>query len=438
VSKSAYLMVATTAIALLATIGASGVAGATLDWEWSVPIMADAGVEGGNTYLAFGIYPDATDGYDSGIDLLSPPPGPGVLFEAYFSIVHTLFPRLYKDLRGQVPNEWTLKMRSTDEDIELSWNTDDVPQGVRITLVGAEAEIDMKAVNSITLSAGTQTMTIVAEQIEIDKYDLTISSTSGGSVTEPGEGTFPYDEGTTVNLVVETEEGYRFARWTGDVDTVANVNAASTTITMQGDYTITANFATPPIQYNLTIFSTSGGSVTEPGEGTFAYDEGMVVSLVAEAEEDYRFVNWTGDVNTAADVEAASTTITMQGDYTITANFAVSPVEHSLNISSTSGGSVITPGEGAFAYDEGTVVNLVGEAEEGYRFVSWTGDVCDIAIVKAAITTITMQGNYSISANFERIPPVNWTIIGGIIAVVVVAGLVIFSARRRIKGPEYG
>jgi hypothetical protein len=77
----------------------------------------------------------------------------------------------------------------------------------------------------------------------------------------------------------------------------------------------------PPPQYELTISSTEGGSVIWPGEGTFTYDEGDEVELVAEAEEGYYFVNWIGDVGTIADVEAAATIITMNGDYSITANF---------------------------------------------------------------------------------------------------------------------
>ncbi len=150
-------------------------------------------------------------------------------------------------------------------------------------------------------------------------YDLTIASTAGGSVTTPGEGTFNYDEGTVVNLVAEAEEGYRFVNWTGNVSTITDVNAAATTITMNGGYSITAEFVK---QYDLTISSTAGGSITTPGEGTFTYDKGTVVNLVAEVEEGYHFVNWTGNVGTIANVNSASTTITMNGDYTITANFA--------------------------------------------------------------------------------------------------------------------
>ena len=232
-------------------------------------------------------------------------------------------------------------------------------------------------------------------------YELTISSTEGGDVTTPGEGTSTYDGVTMVDLVATPDPGYQFVNWTGDVDTIADVYAASTTITMNGDYSITAEFAW---QYDLSISSTEGGDVTEPGEGVFPRGEGSVVNLVAEPEEGYLFVEWTGDVGTIADVYAASTTITMNGDYSITANFGqIPPEQFTLTISSTAGGSVTTPGDGTFAYDEGAIVNLAAEADEGYQFLNWTGDVSTIPAVNATTTTITMNGDYSITANFVAV-----------------------------------
>ncbi|MCK4303988.1 MAG: right-handed parallel beta-helix repeat-containing protein, partial [Candidatus Eisenbacteria sp.] len=71
---------------------------------------------------------------------------------------------------------------------------------------------------------------------------LTISSTGVGSVRTPGEGAFTYDTGTEVELVASTGFLYHFDKWTGDVGTIADVNSATTTITMNGDYSITANF----------------------------------------------------------------------------------------------------------------------------------------------------------------------------------------------------
>jgi uncharacterized repeat protein (TIGR02543 family) len=123
-------------------------------------------------------------------------------------------------------------------------------------------------------------------------------------------------------LVATPASGYRFVNWTGNVGTIANVSAASTTITINGSYSITANFEELP-EYELTISSTAGGSATTPGEGTFTYYAGTVVSLAATPASGYAFAGWTGDVGTIANVSAAYTTITMNDDYSLTANFEV-------------------------------------------------------------------------------------------------------------------
>lgn len=157
------------------------------------------------------------------------------------------------------------------------------------------------------------------------------------------------------------------------------------------------------VVYDLIISSTEGGSVTIPSEGTITYDEGEVVNLEATPDVGYRFVNWTGDVDDIADVEDATTTITMNDSYSITANFEeIHEDQYNLIISSTIGGEVTAPGEGIFNYDEGTDVNLVAVADEGYQFNSWTGDVDDIANIEDATTTVTMNQDCSLTANFEE------------------------------------
>jgi hypothetical protein len=266
---------------------------------------------------------------------------------------------------------------------------------------------DVDTVANVNAASTSITMngdySITANFEELAEYDLTTSSTTGGWVTVPGEGTFTYYDGTVVNLVATANSGYYFINWTGDVDTTANVNAPSTTVTMNDNYSVTANFQhIPPGKVALTTSSTGGGSVTTPGEGAFLYNGGEVVNLVATPVTGYTFVDWTGNVGTIANVNAPSTTITMNGDYSITANFM--PV-YDLTISVTAGGSVTVPGEGTFTYDGGTVANLVATANNGYYFVNWTGDVDTIADVSAPTTTVTMNDNYSVTANFEQIPP---------------------------------
>jgi len=132
------------------------------------------------------------------------------------------------------------------------------------------------------------------------------------------------------------------------------------------------------------------------------YTAGTVVSISAVPNQGYVFANWTAPAGTLGSATTANTTFTMPAqNVTVTANFVLSPpAQHNLTISSTAGGSVTTPGEGVFTYDEGVVVNLVAEAGEGYWFVEWTGDVSTVADVYSAVTNITMNGDYQITANF--------------------------------------
>ena len=238
----------------------------------------------------------------------------------------------------------------------------------------------------------------------VNQYSLTISSTPGGNVTSPGEGTYIYKAGTVVNLIAQADTGnhYQFLNWTGNATSaIGNITAASTNITMDDSYSITANFALEPGWYSLTISSTPGGNVTEPGMGTtYVYGNSTVINLTAVNYTGYQFVGWTGNVGTIGNVTAANTTITMNGSYSITASFALEPGWYSLTISSTPGGSVTEPGEGTYVYSNNTVVPLVAEADTGYQFVGWTGNVGTIGNVTAANTTITMNGSYYITANF--------------------------------------
>ena len=76
----------------------------------------------------------------------------------------------------------------------------------------------------------------------------------------------------------------------------------------------------------LTIDSTEGGSVTVPGEGTFTYFATQCcpgTELVAEAEEGYRFVEWTctGHVGGGIDPDSPITYIQIGGDASVTAHF---------------------------------------------------------------------------------------------------------------------
>lgn len=84
------------------------------------------------------------------------------------------------------------------------------------------------------------------------QYTLTVASGTGGSVF-PAAGDHTYSTGQVVDIKATPGEGYNFVKWTGDVSTVANVNAATTKITMDGDCSIKANFEAQPWDSTITL-----------------------------------------------------------------------------------------------------------------------------------------------------------------------------------------
>lgn len=235
-----------------------------------------------------------------------------------------------------------------------------------------------------------------------DQYNLTISSTSGGSVTTPGEGIYSYDYNASVPVTATANSGYHFVSWTGtavDAGKVTNPNSASTTVRIGAkNYTLAANFAIN--RHTLTTSSTSGGAVTSPGEGIFEYDYGTQVNLIATPEDaNHVFVNWSGEM---ADPNSASTSVTVTQDMEITANFEA--ITYTLEITTSIGGSVVEPNEGIHEYTQGSIIDINAIAEPNFVFKNWTGTAVDAGKIdnpKTSTTFMIIDANYTVKANFE-------------------------------------
>jgi hypothetical protein len=240
------------------------------------------------------------------------------------------------------------------------------------------------------------------------QYNLTISSTAGGSVTIPGEGVFPYYAGTQVHLLAEAEAGYGFVNWTANATvTFADASAANTTFTMPAQaVTITAHFG---VVYELDMAAdpVAGGDAVDVG-GKGAYATGATVRIRAEPAAGYGFVNWTANAPVNFhDLTAAETTFPMPTQtVTVTARFglaynltmAVDPV--------AAGNAIDVAGKGAYA--AGATVSIRAVANPGYAFGNWTSDETVIfGSVTAAETTFTMLAEaLTVTAHFaEALPP---------------------------------
>jgi polyhydroxybutyrate depolymerase len=192
-----------------------------------------------------------------------------------------------------------------------------------------------------------------------------------------------------------------------------------------------------PIQYYLTISSTAGGSVTKPGNGTFTYYEGTVVDLVAVPEEGSQFVNWTGDVDTIANVTAAATTITMSGDYTITAKFkAAGP----CFIATAAYGTPMAEEIEILREfrDEYLLTNPAGRAfvDFYYRVSPPIAEFITEHPSLKPIVRVGLMPVVAMSTIAVNTTPTEKTAIIGLLALVS-AALAIWVTRRRGRGPEY-
>ena len=92
---------------------------------------------------------------------------------------------------------------------------------------------------------------------------LTISSTQGGQVDIPGEDIFHYTPGAVVNLQANAGEHYHFTHWSGsavDAGRIEDPNSVTTNVTVDGHYTLVANFLRTRIYVDIRAGGANDGS----------------------------------------------------------------------------------------------------------------------------------------------------------------------------------
>jgi uncharacterized repeat protein (TIGR02543 family) len=222
---------------------------------------------------------------------------------------------------------------------------------------------------------------VTAHFVVSEEYTLTILIEGSGSVTKnPDQSTYEY--GQVVTLTANPATGWHFDHWEGDL----SGNENPTTITMDENKVVTANFSA--IHYTLSISIQGQGTVTKnPSQTWYVY--GTVVTLTANPATYWRFDHWAGDLTGKQN----PSTITMNGNKSVIANFTTT--HYTLSITIQGQGAVIkNPNQAWYVY--GTVVTLTANPLTGWAFNHWAGDLTG----NKNPTTITMNGNKSVTANF--------------------------------------
>ena len=171
---------------------------------------------------------------------------------------------------------------------------------------------------------------------------LTTSATNGSITLNPPGGV--YNTGMVVTVTASPNIGYAFTNWSGDLTGPVN----PTTITINGNKSVTANFVPVPT-CTLTTSATNGSITLNPPGGI--YNTGTVVTVTATPSNGYMFGSWSGDLTGSTN----PATITMNGNKSVMANFIVSngPISFRVNC----GGSAYTAGDGTVFEADGTYNN---------------------------------------------------------------------------------
>ncbi len=149
---------------------------------------------------------------------------------------------------------------------------------------------------------------VITAHFEERRYSLDVDTEGDGSV-EVTPQQYEYEPETEVTLTADPYEGWYLDEWTGTDETGEEI-----TIVMDEDKTITAHFEV--YEYDIEI-SIEGEGSTDPSNGTHTYEHGEKVTITVTADEDWYFVEWTGDYQGTE----KAITVEMKEDKEITAHF---------------------------------------------------------------------------------------------------------------------
>jgi hypothetical protein len=156
---------------------------------------------------------------------------------------------------------------------------------------------------------------LVAQISSAVTYTLTINTNGSGNVSRNPTNSF-YPQGAVVTITATPGSGWVFSNWSGD----ASTNSNPLNVTMDSDKSITANFHLIP-SFSLVTNVIGQGSISlDPSGGT--YPSNTTVNVTASASAGWFFVNWSGNASGTNN----PTSMTMNGNKSVTASFAQSPI----------------------------------------------------------------------------------------------------------------
>jgi hypothetical protein len=240
---------------------------------------------------------------------------------------------------------------------------------------------------------------------------FTVAPSGSGSTTPTGTDVWK-DEGS-LSISAKASAHYLFSKWSSNTTfiTFLSLNSSSTTATIVGPGTITANLVPIEERFSLNVNVVGNGTVTESPDGftfvngtaiSFLFLKGSALTLAAVPDVNWAFQGWSGDLSG----KQSPVNITMNEDEAITATFVQVP-PYTLTVSVVGNGAVtVTPS--AATYLNGTVVTLTALPSVNWALMNWTGDLTG----QQSRMNITMNGNKTVTATFAQYYTLTVTVAG--------------------------
>ena len=240
----------------------------------------------------------------------------------------------------------------------------------------------------------------IAQIVTQGAYSLTTSAGPGGTVTTPGTGTFLYNPGTDANIVATPNAHYHFVNWTGtgvDAGKVAYPNLASTTITMDSNYTAIANFAID--QYTITASAGNNGGIVPSGMMVVNYGESQDFNAVPDTG--YEVDKWSVDGNETQVGGNTYTLSNIMANHTVAVTFKVPTNTVTVTASAGANGGIAPSGMVVVNYGESQDFNAVPDT--GYEVDKWSVDGNETQVGGNTYTLSNIIANHTVAVTFKTL-----------------------------------
>lgn len=184
---------------------------------------------------------------------------------------------------------------------------------------------------------------------------VTVNNSEWGSVTDVEE-TYPLH--THIQLLATPKYGYRFVKWSDDIEDNPR------TVVIEEDVSLQAYFTEQFYSLDITVNDDSMGTALFSESGP--YREGTIVQVTANALAGYHFVRWDDYL------EDMTRSFTMDRDISHQIIFAQNSPTLTLTVNDSTMGYVTQSGDGT--YEPGSTAIISAVAYDGYEFVKWSDE----------------------------------------------------------------